>query len=244
MANYTREGINLNTYELLTAEATKRTPINMQLSEGLFYADWFTQYEHSIIMNLIQSLVIKPVFFKNIHWKGYKKYYYSSDTECFEFILLDKYFKEIFKDAPYIIKDLIYNQKNNLRPGTCRYSIILACFLENSRLVMGELPIKDGRSVLHRFVEIDYLDNTYVLDIAKNIIMKKDDYYNISNFRELNTIDSNDLRAIYNFCCQNRLCDHTKIISMFGNELLDDFDKNNLIKKRNLQIPDFKDILF
>lgn len=108
---------------------------------------------------------------------------------------------------------------------------------------MGEMPVKDGRYVLHRFVEVDYMENTYIFDIAKNLIMRKDDYYKISNFRELSIIDSDNLKTIYNFCAQNHLCNHTKLLSMFGNELLKDFEKNNLIKRRNLQIPNFRDIL-
>lgn len=75
----------------------------MQTSQGLFYADWFTQYDHSLIANIIHGILTKPIFFKNIHWKGYKKYYYSSADEQFEFILLEKYYRNIFKDAPYII---------------------------------------------------------------------------------------------------------------------------------------------
>lgn len=238
MKKYTHEGINSNTFKLLFETKSDAT-IDMQLSKGLYEVDIFSYYEHTLINNLIHNLIINPICFSKIHRHLDKTYTYSSSDEQFDFMLLDKYFKKIFKDSTEITDYLSYNQKYSCRQSTCQYSIIIACYLENSKLVIGNMPCKNGEKVLHRFVQVEHNGQNYILDIAKNLIMKKDDYYRISQFEELGTIDSTDLRVIYNFCLETRLCNHTAIISMFGKEILNELDNKKLIKERNTNIPNF-----
>lgn len=239
MRKYTREGINYNTFKMLF-ESESNVTIDMQLSKGLYEADMFSYYEHTLINNLIHNLIINPIFFSKIHRHLDNTYTYSSNDEQFDFILLDKYFKKIFKDNTEITSYLSYNQKHSCRQSTCQYSIIIACYLENSKLVIGNMPCKNGEKVLHRFVQVEHKGQDYILDVAKNIIMKKDEYYKISKFEELGTTDSFDLRAIYNFCLETGLCNHTGIMSMFGKEILNELESKKLIKEINTNIPNFR----
>lgn len=239
MQKYTEEGINLNTFKLLFESNNDDTnTIDMQLSKGLFEADYFTYYKHSFVNDFIHNIILNPIFFPNIRKRGNEEYTYSSSNEQFDFILLSKYFEKLFKDVPIIKKKLIENYKNACRANTCYYAIILACCLENSKLIIGNISLNNGEKSLHRFVEIKKNGEQYILDIAKNLIMKKSDYYQISKFEELGSIESRELRAIYNFALENGICDHTSIISMFGQEILNDLEKNNLIKK-NYKLPNF-----
>lgn len=151
MQKYTQEGININTFNLLFESKTDAT-IDMQISKGLFEADIFTYYRHSLLNNFIHSLLLNPVFYPNISRRGNKEYTYSSDDEQFDFILLNKYFNDLFKDVPEVKRKLIENYKEACRASTCQYSIILACCIDGSKLIIGNMPLKDGRSVLHRFV--------------------------------------------------------------------------------------------
>lgn len=239
MRKYTHEGINCNTFKMLFGSVSDVT-IDMQLSRGLYEVDIFSYYEHTLINNLIHNLIINPILFPKIRKHLDKTYTYSSGDEKFDFMILDKYFKKIFKDNTEIIDYLSYNQKYSCRQSTCQYSIIIACYLENSKLVIGNMPFKNGEKVLHRFVQVDHNGQDYILDVTKNIIMKKKDYYEISKFEELGTICSFDLRAIYNFCLETSLCDHTAIISMFGKEILNELDNKKLIKEKNTNIPNFR----
>lgn len=238
MRKYTYEGINLNTFKLLFETKSDAT-IDMQLSEGLFKADMLSYYHHTFINNIVHSLIINRIFYPEIHRHLNNTYTYSSKDEKFDFRLLYKYLKKIFKNSPEIRDYIEFNQKYRCRQSTCSHSIIIACYLENSKLVIGNMPCKNGEKVLHRFVQVEHNGQDYILDIAKNLIMKKDDYYRISQFEELGTIDSTDLRVIYNFCLENSLCDHTAIISMFGKEILNELDNKKLIKERNTNIPNF-----
>lgn len=241
MGKYTCDGINLNTFKLLF-ETNSDVTIDMQLSEGLYQADRLSYYQHTFINNIIYNLIFNPIFYPKIHWHLNNTYTYTSKEEKFAFRLLDRYLKKIIKNNNYIRENLLFEQKYCGRAGTCSYSIILACYLENSKLTIGNMPCKNGEKVLHRFVQVERNGEIYILDIAKNLIMKKDDYYRISKFEELGTIDSSDLRAIYNFCVENKLCNRTDIISMFGNEILNELKAKNLIKKINTSIPNL-DIL-
>lgn len=238
MKKYTCDGINFNTFKLLFETKSDAT-IDMQLSEGLYQADRLSYYQHTFINNIVYNLILNPIFYPNIHWHLNNTYTYTSKEEKFAFRLLDRYLNKIIKNNNYIKQNLLFEQKYCGRAGTCSYSIILACYLENSKLVIGNMPCKNGEKVLHRFVQVEHNGQDYILDIAKNLIMKKDDYYRISQFEELGTIDSTDLRVIYNFCLENSLCDHTAIISMFGKEILNELDNKKLIKERNTNIPNF-----
>lgn len=237
----TYEGMNLNTYNTLieapygNGDAT----IDMEISEGLFEIDYYSYYKHNWLNNIIHALLITPFLFPRIHPHFNKPYHYKSKTEEFDFIPLHKYLKVIAVKDPYIGKKLLENHKKAARASTCQYSIIIACMLEGSELKMGLIPLKDGSKALHRFVVIEHEGTMYVIDIAKNIIMKKDDYYKYSGFEELSSIESKDLNMLFNFCAENSFCNHTKIISMFGPEIIKDLEKNNMIKVKNYTLPNF-----
>lgn len=243
MRNYTQEGININTFHLLFQQEINNATIDMQLSKGLFEADYFNYYRHDLWNELIHKVYINRILFPNIHKTGKNTYSYRSNEEQFDFSLLHPYFKEFFQNDPEIYQKLLSNQKKNIRVGTCQYSIVLACHLNNSKLVMGKMPQKDGSNILHRFVEVEYQDQPYVLDIAKDLIMKKEDYYQVSHFQEIGSISSSNLRAIYNFGLETNLLNHTKIISLFGNEILNDLEKKKLIKTKNTKIPNFNSFI-
>lgn len=241
MAKYRFDGINEKTYELLTKSESNAT-IDMQLSRGLFEIDWYSHYKHNLFTDF-STFLWRWYFFPNLHRKNFKVYNYKSKEENFDFVFLHKYFKYIFGKNSEIYNILMYNYKNGLRASTCRYSIIIACYIENSIFVMGNMPVNNGESVLHRFVEVEHNGELYVIDVVKNIIMRKDDYYKVSQFQELTRIESKDLRVIYNFIMENGICDHTRIFSMFGNELLKELEEKKLLRTRNEQIPDFKGII-
>lgn len=241
MNKYTQEGININTFKMLF-EVRSDLTIDQFLSRGLFEAEFFRYYVHNW-RNEILYKIINLIRFPEIHCKGWKKYRYLSKEESFDFILLEKYLKIIFKDNLELAKRLLINYKNAHNPGTCFYSIVLASYLENSYLVVGNMPSKTGESLLHRFVEVNYNGTAYILDIAKNLIIKKSDYYKISGFKEIDRLSSKDVRALYNFGNETKLCNHTGIMTFFGNEILNDLKKNKLLEKKNYSIPSFSSIL-
>lgn len=72
--------------------------------------------------------------------------------------------------------------------------------------------------------------------------MKKSEYYRISKFEELGAIESLELKAMYNFALESGICSHTGIISMFGHEILNNLEKNKLIKK-NYNLPNFNSLI-
>lgn len=246
MQKYTSyEGMNLNTYEALIENKQGMDDVSIadQASEAMFEIDYFSYYEHNWFSNILHFFFITPMVYPHIKQHINKPYHYKSERDEFDFIPLNKYLKVITVKDPKIGKKLIENNKLGKRASTCQYSIILTCMLDGSHFKMGLIPLKDGRKVLHRFVVIPYNDVEYVIDIAKDIIMKKDDYYRVSGFEELSSINSEDLTMLFNFCLENSFCNHTKIISMFGAELIKELEKNNMIKVKNYSLPNFSCII-
>lgn len=238
----TYEGINNNTFrEIIESKyGMENVTIRDQASQAMFEIDYFSYYKHNWINNILHFCLITPIFYPRIKQHINKPYHYKSESDEFDFIPLHKYLKVIAVKDPDIGKLFLDNYKRAARASTCQYSIILTCMIDNSALKMGLVPLKNGKNVLHRVVVVPYNGKEYVIDIAKDIIMKKDDYYQTSGFEELSSIDSKDLTMLFNFCLENQFCNHTKLISMFGPELIRELEKNNMIKVKDYKLPNFR----
>lgn len=172
---------------------------------------------------------------KKIFTKGYV--FKNKDTK-FEFDYLEKYLRKVLKDEdPYVRKVLLSMMKNNFRYGSC-YSVnmILSHNIRDSYLVTGLIPLEDG--TLHKHAYVEYKD--YVIDFTKNLIIKKDKYYEFLKVQELGKIKSENIIMIYNLLLENGILNTDRYMATFGDEIVKDLLKNKeLLKMPDSDNPEF-----
>ena len=110
----------------------------------------------------------------------------------------------------------------------------LRCFelleiIENSKLVSGIMDVFN-EVIYHSVLEItDKKGNIYYVDYVKNLIMKKEDYIFLTNFKELQSISydefENDLEILSKIFDKIEM----KWYFAFRNEIMRDLYKNSKI---------------
>lgn len=233
---YTRHGVNSNTYNLLFFE---KSTCEKECSEEIRTIELSSIHEQKLILKLNYPLtkLIKMHFYgvnffnirKRIFTRGYK---FKNKNIEFEFDYLKKYLKKILKNEdPYVKKELIWQMKNNCRYGGCyKTNMILSYNIKDSYFVTGLIPLEDGSNYKHAYVE--YKD--YIIDFTKNLIIKKDKYYELLKVKELGKIKSEDISIMFNLLKDNDILNTDRYIALFGNEIVNDLMKN----KELLNIPE------
>jgi len=230
---YDRHGINKNTYEIIFNEKEEG---KKECSKEIFTIEMSSRKEKEIIMKpfIILKRIIEMYFYeinyfhihKNLFSKGYT---YKCKSGNFKFYYLEKYLNKILKyEDKYVKKELLFNIKNNLISKICyETSIIIASNIENSYLVTGLIEFEDGKTHLHSYVEY----KEYIIDYTKNLIMKKDKYYELLKIKELNRIKQENISYIFNLLSENKILNTTRYIATFGEEIKKDLEKNKQIIK-------------
>ena len=199
---YTRDGVNQNTFNLLFDETSIKRD-SKECSKEIRTIELSSIHETEFILKLYYPLTRLlrmhqyDVNYFNIHKKIFARgYVFKKKNVKFEFDYLEKYLRKILKyEDPYVRKELLSMMKNNFRYGSC-YSVnmILSQNLKDSYLVTGLIPLEDG--TLHKHAYVEYKD--YVIDFTKNLIIKKDKYYEFLKVQELGKIESENINKE---CC-------------------------------------------
>lgn len=239
---YTVDGVNKNTFDLIFNDKCK---CNKECSKEIRTIELSSIPEKKFILKLgfplrkLFTMYFNDVNFFNIRkrilTRGYK---FKSKNQTFDFYYLEKYLKKILRNEdPYVKKEMLWEMKNNFRRGTCyKTNMILSYNIKNSFLVTGLILMEDGSTYKHAYVE--YKD--YIIDFTKNLIIKKDKYYELLKVKELGKIKSEDISTIFNTLKDNKILSTTRYMALFGNEIIDNLMKNNfLLKENNVTEPDF-----
>lgn len=235
-SKYTIDGVNKETYKLLFAEKEEH---KKECSKEIYTIELSSYYDRKIyyqLFNMIKKLMemyFYEVNYFNIHKNIFSKgYTFKDDTIKFKFDYLEKYLKRILKNEDsYVRKELFWDLKNNLRYGSCFYkNMIISANINGSYFVTGLIPFEDGTTHLHSFVEY----KNFVIDYTKNLIISKENYYELLRVKELQRINSENISEIYNTLTENRILNTARYIATFGNEIINDLNKNpQLIKKKH-----------
>ena len=157
--------------------------------------------------------------------KGYK--YKHNDTEIPFKVLTDNY-PELYKD----IKE--HNGKTyNCFEGSVGLTLGLLNFEGYDKVSLRIGYIRDfNAKYIHAVVLVNLKEREYILDFARNIMMKKSDFDNIYDFEELSLIEGHDLLHDLEVMDQ----DESNIgLSMWvyavNREQI--FSENNMVLKRN-----------
>lgn len=240
-SNYTRDGINKETYRILFEE---REEHKRECSNEIFTIEKSSlynrkpQYLLSNFFNRIIDMYFLRINYFNLHKNVFSKGYTFKNKDIeFWFDYLEKYLKRILKNEDsYVRREMIFNLKHNLRYGSCFIdNMVISANIENSFYVTGLVEYDDGSTHLHSFVT--YKD--YVIDYTKNLIMLKEKYFGLLKIKELQSVESKRIASIYNTLLKNEILNSTRLIATFGNEIMSDLYRNPQLINESTDKPDF-----
>lgn len=239
---YTVDGVNKNTFDLIFNDKCK---CDRECSKEIRTIELSSVPEKKIILKLYRPLIkLLEMYFDDVNFFNIRKriltkgFQFKNKNQKFEFYYLEKYLKKILKNEDtYVKKELIWEMKNNFRHGTCyKTNMILSYNIKDSFLVTGLILMEDGSTYKHAYVE--YKD--YIIDFTKNLIIKKDKYYELLKVKELGKIKSEDISMIFNVLNDNQILSTTRYMALFGNEIIADLMKNKfMLKESSFEEPDF-----
>ena len=213
--------LNKNTYNLIFNDNQINERKNSEVFNYILkYIEYFTLGENDRIK--FEEMFDTKFNSKMIKYSKFRKKYYLKIKELkIDFILLSDYLKEKTYDEELIKID---------RYHKCH----LRCFelleiIENSKLVSGIMDVFN-ENIYHSVLEIlDKKVKIYYVDYVKNLIMKKEDYIFLTNFKELQSISydefENDLEILSKIFDKIEM----KWYFAFRDEIMRDLYKNSKI---------------
>lgn len=213
--------LNKNTYNLIFNDNQINERKNSEVFNYILkYIEYFTLGENDRIK--FEEMFDTKFNSKMIKYSKFrKKYYLKIKALKIDFILLSDYLKEKTYDEELIKID---------RYHKCH----LRCFelleiIENSKLVSGIMDVFN-ENIYHSVLEIlDKKVKIYYVDYVKNLIMKKEDYIFLTNFKELQSISydefENDLEILSKIFDKIEM----KWYFAFRDEIMRDLYKNSKI---------------
>ncbi len=206
-----KDGINNNTYNLLFSDTFYNVD-NEYLNDTAVIIENFTMLnEIDRLIVLTQSDMFK---YKN------KTYTYNDGEEEYTFSLLE----DLFGDDE--TKRILHSPE---RYGSCHHASIGMCLNlphKNSKILTGYINYSDCR-ILHSvyYYEEDGMEIIY--DYTKNIMMRKDEYFRLTNFKLINEIEREKLIEDKNFICNSNIS--VKAYMVFRDEMMRDIKKNEKV---------------
>lgn len=190
-------------------------------SDSVFFSDFDS--EHNKIREELDSFTLNPnKKGKNIIYDDKcKKYYHCEGNFYFE--LLSNYIKD-----EELKKELFSENRYSYCHANSQYVAFLMG--EDSKVVGGKIRIGENSYFYHSWVEIE--DKNLVLDYNHNLVMNRDDYYNLNGAISINKTPINELVSYLNeinFKLDLKLDSY--MINYFGQELHRDISKNKQLLK-------------
>ena len=99
---------------------------------------------------------------------------------------------------------------------------------ENTYILTGYVPTID-EEILHSVVELEYDSEIYIVDYTQNIMMKKEDFIRLNNFRLITRIPSSKVRE--DMDVMTRINIELPYYLVFRDEIVRDLKKNSKVLK-------------
>lgn len=219
-------GINKNTYDML---------FNSEDDNGVILFSELNDKEK--VLNIIESITLQPnshILINsmiNPHIRYVSGIFKKDKLQKNNIIIKYKNLKYRF----LLLDNIIHNTEIFANPRTMNryrkcmtYSIGIAYGMkENCKILTGYVNLCDNK-YLHSVIEYTKDNKSYILDGTRNIIMEKNDYFELTNFKVISEVDNfdmkNDIDVIYglNF--------DTKPYLVFRDEIMKDINKIKTLK--------------
>ena len=206
-----KDGINNNTYNLLFSDVFYNVDDEYLNDTAVIIENFTMLNEIDRLIVLTQSDMFK---YKN------KTYTYNDGEEEYTFSLLE----DLFEDDE--TKRILHSPE---RYGSCHHASVGMCLNlphKNSKILTGYINYSDCR-ILHSvyYYEEDGMEIIY--DYTKNIMMRKDEYFRLTNFKLINEIEREKLIEDKDFICNSNIS--VKAYMVFRDEMMRDIKKNEKV---------------
>lgn len=183
----------------------------------LYEIERFTEFNNDTSNSVIDNynLDLKKLNFKICKLKSINEYKFITRCDSYTFSKIS----DVFDFNDY------YNElTSENRYGKCHNrSFMFAIAKENSFILTGYIN-GSNLHVLHSVVEINAYGKTYICDWTKNLIILKDDYIKLTNFKIISKISHNQLIEDMELINTLNLKECLKIYLLFREELKNEFD--------------------
>ena len=211
-------GMNKNTLDVLVESNNRHT--GEDLGNSIPYIDLnlltsnYKKLSYRIMKFLVNSEKVRKGQdgFKNYKMKDGSILNYRLASDVFKF---DGEEKELLSEDRY---------------GHCYLrSIQTAPFIKDSNILFGSTKIGDYQR-MHSVIEFSLKDRLCVFDWTQNLVMPKEQYIKLFDFKISNSIKGSDIKRIVYLSSKYGLHMASSIVLAFGQEIEDDIKKRIKIK--------------
>lgn len=214
---YRINGINIKTDDLFQKlPDSKESNLDYKKMNKIYEAiNLYTMFRDS---SDISTSVKEKI--KNIKQVRKENHYKDNDYD-FMFCLLSDFFID------EELKEELTSEKRLHQCHDASIGLSLESPFKNVFIITGY--VSDGeKDILHSVIEIDGED-TVIMDYTQNLMMKKEDFINITGFRELSKVSKEDLKNEIGIMTDIEM--KVPYYLFFRNEIAKDLKKNNKVLK-------------
>ncbi|MBQ9024277.1 MAG: hypothetical protein IJ105_03535 [Bacilli bacterium] len=217
---YNKDGMNKLTDELFQKTNYKIINSNENINFSYIYKRlyYYTKYrDKRFVPTNIKEII------KNIGYDGTINYY-NDDNIYFKFLLLSDY--AFLKKRK---KELTSDRRLHKCHGAS-YDFMFNFSYDKVYLLTGFINISN-HDILHSVVEIEDDESSRIVDYTQNLVMKKEDYIRITNFKCISKISKQDIIDDKDKISPFNM--KLAIYLFFRDELMKDLKKNEKVLKLN-----------
>lgn len=183
---------------------------------------------------------VRKNFFQDI-------YFYQGDTQKIFFWFLkeqlsSKNISDLF--LLRVLKGELSSENRYFR--SYLYTMMLSSYLEEGIVVSGLIETNEKDFCPHVWVEYQKNQVWYVIDVARNLIMKKEDYFSIENVVPATRLEAYEINAILLFLQKNYIFVSNKNVCFCGLDLMPKEERIQVKSKKEFykkRLPNYEDFL-
>ena len=210
---YNKFGMNKKLEEIFNEIKLEKNYRKDNLDLPLIYRklNYYTMYrDKKIIPSNIKYLIRKIKFIDTINE-------YDEDGVEFKFLLLSDFAED---------KSQIKRLTSKRRLHQCHnesYNIVKNAKYEEAYVLTGYVNV-EGASILHSIAEVGSQGKMRVIDYTQNLVMLKEDYIKITNFKEISRVSREDINNDEDII--NKFKIDLPYYFIFRDEIINDLKKN------------------
>ena len=215
---YNEDGINNNTYELLFKDSKNSRDIDEKEEKRKYILSLIEHYTKLREKSIFGSLLKKYLNIKNL---DFSKIVYNKETQEYEFEYLGEIYTFNKISNFYGDKKTQKELESGERYGKCHEASIYFSMINKDCYILTGYINNNGGTYLHSVIETQ---EGKILDWTKNLIMSKEDYLKLTDFKALERISGEEMIEIF---IRLPVGDADgKVLTVFGKEVLKDMKKN------------------
>ena len=222
---YNEDGINKNTYELLFKEGKNDRDIDEKEEKRKYILSLIEQYTKLREKSIFGTLLKKYLNIKNL---DFSKIVYNKEKQEYEFEYLGEIYTFNKISNFYRDKKMKRELESGERYGKCHEESIYFSMLNKGCYILTGYINNNGGTYLHSVIETK---DGKILDWTKNLIMSKKEYFNLTDFKTLEKISGEKMIEIFVRLPVGKV--NGRVLTIFGNEVLEDMKKNPNIFETN-----------